>query len=367
MGRKRRVRASASAAPTPESTTNSLATSSPSSHRNSRSDDNESDLAAGGGSASVAAGGGGGGGGTRAKRLSADPLTSPDVDNAHLPGKSLHPHSQPLPHLSATAHAHSQSSAHALRGAHASASASAGPAASSPSSQTGVAAGVASAAPIQDAGAVIMAASTAAAQSVPTDDPTRFSVASVALRLYEQLIDWAVLQFAVQYKHHVYLTTEERRRAGAFPSTGQRSSSRISIVHGSCGSSLIFSDKSVTVDCSHCGTSTAASRYALHVEKCLGLGGRMSSRTASQRLRSAAERADKDAAADMDDIPTRRRRHSSAASASDHDGGSVSVSHASHKRRKMSPLTSGGSVSVGHGSNNSRGLPPSGRTRASPK
>lgn len=210
----------------------------------------------------------------------------------------------------------------------------------------------------------VMAAANATAENVISGDSSRFTVASVALRLYDQLIDWAVLQVAIQYKHHAYVTAEERRRAGAFPSTGQRATSRISIVPGSFGSRLLFSEKNVTVECSNCSINISASRYAQHVEKCLGRGGRMSSRAASARLRASAERAEKDAT-DADDVSSRRRRLSSSTTA-DHDGiSSGSASH-SHKRRKVSPAHSAGTASL-HSSLNSRGLPPSGRTRASPK
>lgn len=122
------------------------------------------------------------------------------------------------------------------------------------------------------------------------------------------------------------------------------------------------------MECSNCRVSIAASMYAKHVEKCLGRGGRPSSRAASARIR-ASERADKETAVDTDDARTRRRRHSSAAKTSDHDvlPSLSSTAHASHKRRKMSPVPGGPNSSVGHSVLNSRGLPPSGRTRASPK
>ncbi|EME25895.1 uncharacterized protein Gasu_64450 [Galdieria sulphuraria] len=42
------------------------------------------------------------------------------------------------------------------------------------------------------------------------------------------------------------------------------------------------------LSCSHCGSLVASSRYAAHLEKCLGKGGRLSSRAASLRLRNAA-------------------------------------------------------------------------------
>ncbi|GJQ08465.1 hypothetical protein GpartN1_g256.t1 [Galdieria partita] len=44
--------------------------------------------------------------------------------------------------------------------------------------------------------------------------------------------------------------------------------------------------------CSHCGSLVASSRYAAHLEKCLGKGGRLSSRAASLRLRNTASDSD---------------------------------------------------------------------------
>lgn len=309
--RKRRNRTSLPTIPTPDSASNSLVTSSPSPHRNSRSEDTESDK-------------------LRPKRLSSDHPMSPDVD---------------LPHLLPTQHSHHHHPNH-----HRSHLRSNLPAQ-----------------PLRDARVVANAATAVSAGVVPSADRDRFTVASVALRLYDQLIDWAVLHFAVQYKHHAFLTAEERRRAGAFPSTGQRSS-KISIVPGSCGSRLVFSDKNVNTECSNCHKNVAASRYAHHLEKCLGLGGRTSSRNASARMRASAERAEKDNSNDFDDAPTRRKRHSN--SSADHDSASAITpsSLSSHKRRKLSPISSSQPASLAQGSLNQRGLPPSGRSsRTSPK
>lgn len=308
--RKRRNRSSLPTIPTPESASNSLATSSPSSHRNSRSEDTESDK-------------------LRSKRLSSDQIMSPDLDLPNLVPVQYNQN-------------HSQRNQIQLRS-------------NLPSH------------PVCDARVVADAAAAASADIVSPADRERFTVASVALRLYDQLIDWAVVHFAVQYKHHAFLTAEERRRAGAFTSTGQRSS-KISIVPGSCGSRLVFSDKNVTVECSNCHTSVAASRYAHHVERCLGRGGRTSSRNASARMRASAERADKDNSLDYEDAPARRKRHSSSSAA---DLDSVSSippsSHTSHKRRKLSPISPAQTPSLSQASLSQRGLPPSGRSRTPPK
>lgn len=310
--RKRRNRASLPAIPTPDSASNSFITSSPSPHRNSRSEDTESDK-------------------LRSKRLSTDHPMSPDVDLPHLLSSQHNHHShlnQQKPHLRPIV----------------------------PSQ------------PVREARVVANAAASVSAGVVPPTDRERFTVASVALRLYDQLIDWAVLHFAVQYKHHAFLTAEERRRAGAFPSTGQRSS-KISIVPGSCGSRLVFSDKNVNVECSNCHKNVAASRYAHHFEKCLGFGGRTSSRNASARMRASAERAEKDNSADADDAPTRRKRHSNSSSADNDTGASITpLSLSSHKRKKLSPISSAQTASLAQAVLNQRGLPPSGRSsRTSPK
>lgn len=52
------------------------------------------------------------------------------------------------------------------------------------------------------------------------------------------------------------------------------------------------------LSCSHCGSTVASSRYAAHLEKCLGKGGRLSSRAASLRLRNSACEVDQNASED---------------------------------------------------------------------
>lgn len=190
----------------------------------------------------------------------------------------------------------------------------------------------------------------------------QFTVAAVAVHLYEDMINWAVSEVAVQFKRNVFLSAEADRQRAAL-ATGAGSSNTQTTVP-KIASRLLYSEKNVTVECSNCGSNISASRYAQHMEKCLGRGGRMSSRAASARLRASAERAEKEAAADLDDHPVRRRRHSSADATM--EGGSFGGGTYS-KRRKMSPVPSGGSVSQAGSLQHSRaGLPPSGRTRASP-
>jgi len=52
------------------------------------------------------------------------------------------------------------------------------------------------------------------------------------------------------------------------------------------------------LSCSHCGTLVSSSRYAAHLEKCLGKGGRLSSRAASLRLRNSASEGDQNTTED---------------------------------------------------------------------
>lgn len=192
-------------------------------------------------------------------------------------------------------------------------------------------------------------------------DENHFTVAEVAVHLYQDMINWAISEVAVQFKRNVFLNAEsDRHRAAIAKGPG---SSNSQLAAPKTASRLLYSEKNVTVECSNCGSNISASRYAQHMEKCMGRGGRMSSRAASARLRASAERAEKEAAADLDEHPVRRRRHGSvdAADGSSFGGGTYS------KRRKMSPVPSGGSASQAGSVQNSRaGLPPSGRTRASP-
>ena len=147
------------------------------------------------------------------------------------------------------------------------------------------------------------------------------------------MIDWAVLHTAVDFKRALYLRAEALRIQRAVPKG-------VIVQRGGYGGGLCYSERNVTVECSNCGSNIAAARYAQHVEKCLGRGGRVSSRAASARLRASAERAERD---DLEDAPRRRR---------DEGGG---------KRRRMSPVPSADSQG------SFRALPPSGRTRASPR
>lgn len=218
------------------------------------------------------------------------------------------------------------------------------------------------------------------------------SVAAVALNLYDQLIDWAVLHVSVQFKHQSFAAAEERKKASNLPS------SKISIVDDSYGSRLRFSEKNVFVKCSNCSENQSANRYAQHFEKCLGRGGRASSRNANLRLRASANgdpaASSPDASRNSNSSPDlnggppstpaptggRRRRGATAAaktppsqlldaelsgdysgSGSGTGGGNGNHTPAAHKRRKIG---ASGGIMAGM---NSRGLPPSGRTRSSPK
>ncbi|PXF48757.1 hypothetical protein BWQ96_01609 [Gracilariopsis chorda] len=202
-----------------------------------------------------------------------------------------------------------------------------------------------------------------------------FTTADVALRLYEHMINWAVTEVVVQFKRRAYLAHETKRCTSAFAKVrvadekGRHEKKTLArVVPASYGSCLLYSERNVTVECSNCNSNISASRYAQHVEKCLGRGGRMSSRAASARLRASAERAEKESQAEMDESPPRRRRHTSNGNDRSADLGDMpTFSSGASKRRRMSPVPSVGSSALSQGSTYGRGLPPSGRTRMSPR
>lgn len=191
-----------------------------------------------------------------------------------------------------------------------------------------------------------------------------FTTAAVAVHLYNDMINWAISHVAVQFKRSVFLASEANRYLTAIDAAALNPNDPPRTKPERYGSKLLYSDKNVNVECSNCGSSVSASRYAQHFEKCLGRGGRMSSRAASARLRASAERAEKEDAAELDEAPSRRRRSSSV------DPADTSFAGGSYaKRRKMSPVPSGGSASASQGGSMQHGrggLPPSGRTRSSP-
>ncbi|KAF9896760.1 Ataxin-7-like protein 3, partial [Lobosporangium transversale] len=96
-------------------------------------------------------------------------------------------------------------------------------------------------------------------------------------------------------------------------------------------------NNSQTYDCVHCQRSFPAQRYAPHLEKCLGLSGRSSSRAASRRM-GAGERAgsgspftpvsysdERDASdSDKDLIEKKRKKNASSTNGSQTNGGSGS-------------------------------------------
>ncbi|KAI0560070.1 transcriptional regulation protein Sgf11 [Gracilaria domingensis] len=208
------------------------------------------------------------------------------------------------------------------------------------------------------------------------ENESNFTVLDVALRLYEHMIKWAVTEVVVQFKRQAYLAHETKRCTSAFAKVrvadekGRHEKKRLArVVPGSYGSCLLYSERNVTVVCSNCTSNISASRYAQHVEKCLGRGGRMSSRAASARLRASAERAEKESQAEMDESPPRRRRHTSNGSndRSADPADMSAFSSGASKRRRMSPVPSVGSTGMSQASTYGRGLPPSGRTRMSPR
>ncbi|KAI7824359.1 hypothetical protein BC939DRAFT_142947 [Gamsiella multidivaricata] len=101
------------------------------------------------------------------------------------------------------------------------------------------------------------------------------------------------------------------------------------------------SNNSQTYDCVHCQRSFPAQRYAPHLEKCLGLSGRASSRAASRRI-GAAERAGSGS-------PFTPVSYSDDREASDSDKDLM------EKKRKKNASASNGHSSNGNGLNGSNG------------
>lgn len=159
-----------------------------------------------------------------------------------------------------------------------------------------------------------------------------YTPAGVAAVLYADLISWAVREVAMRYRLRTYLT---HARAQLAPPILSRTSAP-------SHPALHYSEKGVNAECSNCQSNVSASRYAQHLEKCLGRGGRVSSRAASARLKASAERAERE---ESEEQSNRRRR----AGTSDGDSSSKSS-----KRRRSSPVP-GAAVRSG--------LPPSGRNR----
>lgn len=213
-----------------------------------------------------------------------------------------------------------------------------------------------------------------------------YTNASVALHLYKELVDWAVTEVAVEHRRQAFLSAEGSSgefgtsRSGPEQTTGDIGTANIELgvqtvanngersKKAGSRSALLYSDKNVNLECSNCGSNISAARYAQHMEKCLGRGGRVSSRAASARLRASAEKAEKEA--EIDDVPFRRRRFSSGAAGDTawevgSGSGSGSGNGVNSKRRKMSPVPSGPPIATSAtGSAAPRGgLPPSGRGR----
>jgi hypothetical protein len=179
-----------------------------------------------------------------------------------------------------------------------------------------------------------------------------YTNAQVALSLAHELIDWVIMDVALDVHRHQYLQTVDCPAilqavkpidSSSIPTNSSSPSSLhapaddpLPPVPRSDGrqgaapapSGLLHSDKNVNVECSVCASSIAAARYAQHLEKCLGRGGRSSSRAASARLKASAERAEKEAAAEIDEpaIP-RKRRLSSLTEPSPPGSGGISGSY----------------------------------------
>lgn len=186
---------------------------------------------------------------------------------------------------------------------------------------------------------------------------TVYTTADVSLRLTQEFIEWAILEVAIEAHHDRYLRSsdcpavlhpikdlndkKDALKAGPLSENAlsQKCVSAARVVahhHGSLPSpesspsGVLLSDKNVNVECTNCSSSTAASRYAQHLEKCLGRGGRSSSRAASARLKASAEKAEKEAAAEYEEHMPRKRRAAVDVSGSNADG-----VHASPKDEDM--------------------------------
>ena len=167
---------------------------------------------------------------------------------------------------------------------------------------------------------------------------TSYTTAGVAGVLYGDLISWALREVVLKYRHRTTVA-RARKMVPTFP-----------IGHTPTPSpnhpDLRYSDKNVHADCANCSVTVSASRYAQHLEKCMGRGGRVSSRAASARLRASAERAEREDSEDAAASTTfghRRRRSAQHDAETGQKGGT--------KRRRSSPAPISGS------------LPPSGRNR----
>lgn len=167
-----------------------------------------------------------------------------------------------------------------------------------------------------------------------------YTTAGVVGLLYDELITWAIREVAIRYRHRLAVT-RIRNRLATVPTSGARDRDREREAN-SQHPELHYSDKNVTATCTNCRSTVSASRYAQHLEKCLGRGGRVSSRAASARLKASAEREERenseDAAAISTGFPQRRRR------ASQHD---TEPGPKASKRRRPSPAPVPASASSG--------------------
>jgi Sgf11 (transcriptional regulation protein) len=249
------------------------------------------------------------------------------------------------------------------------------------------------------------------------DPDAVYTIADVARALSDELLEWALMDVVLETHRNQFLSSSDgsdflRTGTAVPPSTSQLlgnnantrcgvnpfpAGQQASIDSIMAATGVLHVDKNVNVECNVCSSSIAASRYAQHLEKCLGRGGRSSSRAASARLKASAEKAEKEAAADQDELSSRRRRGPPLPSAhgpnqamdtmsgigldraaessgtGNAHGHPTAQSHAfpvgTTKRRKSSPglesLGSGGGAFGSVALNGRKGgnLPPSGRSR----
>ena len=133
-----------------------------------------------------------------------------------------------------------------------------------------------------------------------------WSVGGVTMAITEHLIHWAIVEVCIEehgafWKENqggdplVSLLGDNKGRNGVYfvedeEGDEKRDQERSKKEHDERKKA----SKNVNVVCSNCNGSIAASRYAQHLEKCLGRGGRSSSRAASQKLKNNARKAEKE-------------------------------------------------------------------------
>lgn len=145
--------------------------------------------------------------------------------------------------------------------------------------------------------------------------PNAYTNAGVTGVLYAELVSWAIREVAVRYRHRTSVTRARAKLIAPITMDPTYNTN----TNNSSGLQLHYQDKAINATCTNCASTVSASRYAQHLEKCLGRGGRMSSRAASARLKASAEREEREDDEDTGNTPAagtvshgRRRRAATA-------------------------------------------------------